>query len=75
MISDFIKQYSLSAFLILLACLFGIVNPGWLVKYEIGAVALFIFIAIVFLMFYVPTLWKIITDFFKGLWKVITGAD
>jgi len=59
MISDFIKQYGIAAFIILLACMLGIFNLG-ILGYKFTAVILFSTIAVVYLMFHTPTLWKVI---------------
>jgi len=73
-ITDFFKTYGLSATLILAACLLGIFNLG-ILGYKFTSITLFAFIAVVYLIFHMPTLWKIIKDFFSGLWRVITGNE
>ncbi len=71
-LSKFFKTYGLAASLILGACVLGIFNLG-LLGYKFTSITLFLFIGIVYLMFHVPTLWKIIGDFFKALWNKILG--
>jgi len=74
MISDFIKDYGIAALLILAACLLGIFNIG-ILGYKFTAVTLFVFIAVVYLMFHVPTLWIIIKAFLANtlnpIWSFI----
>ncbi|WP_417237256.1 hypothetical protein [Bizionia paragorgiae] len=72
--TSFFKTYGLAATLILAACLLGIFNLG-ILGYKFTSITLFSFIAIVYLIFHVPTLWKIIKDFFSGLWRVISGIE
>lgn len=72
MISDFIKQYGISAFLILLACALGIFNIG-LLGYEVQSITLFVFIAVVYMMFHVPTLWEIIWNAIEKGWNYLFG--
>lgn len=70
MISDFIKNYGISAFLILLACVLGVFNIG-LLGYKFTAITLFAFIAVVYIMFHVPLLWVLIKDMATLAWRWI----
>ena len=70
MISDFIKNYGISAFLILLACVLGVFNFG-LLGYKFTAITLFTFIAVVYIMFHVPLLWVLIKDMATLAWRWI----
>ena len=73
-ISDFFKKYGIAATLILAACILGIFNLG-LLGYKFTSITLFMFIGVVYLIFHIPTLWKVIKDFFINLWNIITKKD
>lgn len=66
--SEFFKNYGLAATLILGACVLGIFNLGF-IGYKFTAITLFIFIAILYLIFHVPALWGKIWGFFENLFS------
>lgn len=57
--TNFIKNYGISAVLILGACALGIFNFGFF-GYHFTNIALFVFTATVYMMFHTPKLWAIV---------------
>lgn len=76
---DFFKQviveYGLGALLILAACLLGFLNIGLIFGMTVSDKILFLAIAVIFIMFYMPKLWGVIWGFLGKIWRSITGAN
>jgi hypothetical protein len=74
--NDFIKEYGIGSFIILLACALGVLNIGLVFGYAISDKLLFLTIGITFLIIYNPKLWGVIkgiankvVEWLKGLFK------
>lgn len=71
----FIVDYGLGALIILGACALGFFDVGLFGGVLVSSKLLFLGIGVIFLIFYVPKLWTLIGNFFKAIWKSITGSS